>query len=636
MKTLFTKTLFLILMLAPSGLVAQNWDYITSHSDEYYFGEGHGDSVDKATSAAKAAVSGMISTRVSSSTDVSSKTTKVDDKKSRNSEFKNYVHTYTAAVLPNVVVLPPAGKAPDITVRAFIKRADVERVFAGRAEDVKGNVKWGDKYLADNKLKNALENYYNAYMLLGSLQYPDEVTDDNGFPLMTVLENKIKEMLEDIDVKYENTVREGEISLRFTYKGVPVRNLEFTYNDGNIDNAPGRVKDGLGVIRLAPGYSNSNYHVNIKHSYKEEASVDALLGEIVQIAPDVIYKENYKVVTAGSSVASSPSTSSSSSSSSTFASLNASGKAKISKAYQTASAGMQLKPVASQLAKETASNGEVLDMVLDAVRKRQYTTLDYDYFTDNGYDVFNRLIKYGSASVIGNPEVHYFKGPNGTVVARGVQMSFSFKRNGNKTFVEDVVFTFNAEGKIDNVAFGLGNQATNDLLCHDTEDFGYEAREQVMEFLENYKTAYCLERRDYIETIFSDSAVIITGHIVKVKKPAPGLENAPSVEREEVKYQQFTKRDYIKRLEGIFARNEFINIHFTDNVVQPLTKFKNEKLYAIAIGQEYTSSTYSDKGYLFLLIDMTNKDEPLIKIRTWQPNTVSPDELLGIGDFYLK
>ena len=156
MKTLFTKTLFLILMLAPSGLVAQNWDYITSHSDEYYFGEGHGDSVEKATSAAKAAVSGMISTRVSSSTDVSSKTTKVNDNKSRNSEFKNYVHTYTAAVLPNVVILPPAGKAPDITVRAFIKRADVERVFAGRAEDVKGNVKWGDKYLADNKLKNAL------------------------------------------------------------------------------------------------------------------------------------------------------------------------------------------------------------------------------------------------------------------------------------------------------------------------------------------------------------------------------------------------------------------------------------------------------------------------------------------------
>ena len=40
------------------------------------------------------------------------------------------------------------------------------------------------------------------------------------------------------------------------------------------------------------------------------------------------------------------------------------------------------------------------------------------------------------------------------------------------------------------------------------------------------------------------------------------------------------------------------------------------------IGQEYNSTTYADKGYLFLLVDMTDHDAPQIKIRTWQPNEV--------------
>jgi hypothetical protein len=40
-----------------------------------------------------------------------------------------------------------------------------------------------------------------------------------------------------------------------------------------------------------------------------------------------------------------------------------------------------------------------------------------------------------------------------------------------------------------------------------------EARQTIMEFLENYKTAYALKRIDYLRTIFDDDAVIIVGHV---------------------------------------------------------------------------------------------------------------------------
>ena len=101
-----------------------------------------------------------------------------------------------------------------------------------------------------------------------------------------------------------------------------------------------------------------------------------------------------------------------------------------------------------------------------------------------------------------------------------------------------------------------------------------------------------------------------------------------------IKYNRFSKDEYIRNLARCFKNNEFINLRFTNNDVQWLEKYEKEKLFAIQIGQEYNSSTYGDKGYLFLLVDMTNRDEPQIKIRTWQPNEVSMDKLYNAGDFY--
>jgi hypothetical protein len=34
---------------------------------------------------------------------------------------------------------------------------------------------------------------------------------------------------------------------------------------------------------------------------------------------------------------------------------------------------------------------------------------------------------------------------------------------------------------------------------------------------------------------------------------------------------------------------------------------------------DYYSSTYSDTGYLFLMVDMNDAKQPIIKVRTWQP-----------------
>lgn len=56
------------------------------------------------------------------------------------------------------------------------------------------------------------------------------------------------------------------------------------------------------------------------------------------------------------------------------------------------------------------------------------------------------------------------------------------------------------------------------------------------------------------------------------------------------------------------------------------------ELYAIQIAQDYYSSSYGDKGYLFLMVDINDPENPIIKVRTWQPDKDPNFGLYGPGD----
>jgi len=145
--------------------------------------------------------------------------------------------------------------------------------------------------------------------------------------------------------------------------------------------------------------------------------------------------------------------------------------------------------------------------------------------------------------------------------------------------------------------------------------------------MENYRTAYTLKRTDYISSIFSDNALIIIGHMVE---KAPN-DLKPVTLKDNVEYDYLTKADYLKRLESTFAKNNYINIHFEETDVK---QGKLEHVYGIQLEQDYTSTNYADKGYLFLLIDLREPEKPLIHVRTWQPEKNADGSIFGVEDFY--
>lgn len=591
---------------------AENWDEIMQ-SEEYYYGVGMAATQDDAD---KMAFENLMNNIV---VHVQHDFTRIDDETIINgsidskTKVMNCVKTYSQGTLRNVRFLKK-GKAPNIEVLRYIKRSELAQVFEKRIEAARNFVRIADEAIEKRKVDLALQYYYWAYAMVRSLQYPYDAKDDQGRVMVTELRQIIEEILGKIDVKFES--QDGEfVNLLFTYEGKPLSCIDFSYNDGQAENEGCRAQDGRGCIEMASGYENKQViDVSIEFEHKSQSRGDAEMNSILAVIPRSVFKVANHDVKCDRKNTPAASTSTN-----------------IQKAVDE-----PLKPSTSQMPDNLDTYATSMKRIVDAIGKGQYRTVA-DLFDIEGLDVYNRIMNYGTPRLVGEQNLSFFKGPDGTVTARGIQMSFSFNGAKRATFVEDLVFTFNKEGKICNVAFGLGKVAENDILCRNV-DWGDEVKESIMEFMENYKTAYCLKRHDYIRDIFADDAVIIVGKVTHRSGTTTdiGEHKVTKYGRDIITHNRYTKTQYLDNLRRCFdnPRNKYINVKFADNDVQTLNAFDGHKVFGIQIKQMYNSATYADEGYLFLMVDMTEPEKPQIKIRTWQPTQTPIEELYSAGDFY--
>jgi len=102
-----------------------------------------------------------------------------------------------------------------------------------------------------------------------------------------------------------------------------------------------------------------------------------------------------------------------------------------------------------------------------------------------------------------------------------------------------------------------------------------------------------------------------------------------------IEYVTLKKGEYINRLQKQFAGKEFINIRFSDNEIDRVIS-KGKKVFGMQIGQYYYSSDYRDKGYLFLMFDLEDPDEPKIMVRSWQPEKAEDGSIIGVSNFQFE
>jgi hypothetical protein len=396
------------------------------------------------------------------------------------------------------------------------------------------------------------------------------------------------------------------VELFITYRGIPVNSVDYTYFDGLEWSNLYSAKDGKGVLELANGNVSTTYQLKYEYEYRGEAVIDKELESVLNVIKGTPMRKAYVTIDAEN---------------------KSMKKDKVAGETFTSTASQYIKKP-TLMGAEATKYSTVLNKVTQAIRAKDFTSVK-SFFTDEGWDMYEKLIHYGNARILDSPAIRFYQSGD-YAYSRGLNMSFSFAHGVKKSFVEDVVFAFNTDAQICNIAFGLGRTAEDDILNKGV--WSETARIAIMNFLENYKTAYALRRLEYIRTVFDDDAVIITGSVVKCNANIPSDDNTKYYgDNEIIRYNRQTKDEYLNNLQRCFARNEFVNLRFTNNDVMKLGI--GGELYAIQIQQDYYSSSYGDKGFLFLMVDINNSDKPLIKVRTWQPEKDSDFGLYGPGDF---
>ncbi len=177
---------------------------------------------------------------------------------------------------------------------------------------------------------------------------------------------------------------------------------------------------------------------------------------------------------------------------------------------------------------------------------------------------------------------------------------------------QEVSITLDTQGRISDFVISMGMHQYASMMkgAKTLEDI--DQRQQILHFVEQFRTAYCEKNKQFMEDIFSDDALIITGRVRQRSSVEKGMASV-------VEYTKQGKREYLNRLFRKFDMpNSYINVKFDEIEVErnPI----NPDIYGVTVRQEWYSPGYSDVGTVFLLWDFTLKDKPQIYVRTWQPN----------------
>ena len=198
---------------------------------------------------------------------------------------------------------------------------------------------------------------------------------------------------------------------------------------------------------------------------------------------------------------------------------------------------------------------------------------------------------------------------------------------------------FEPNGRVCQITLAVDVQRYEQIMTDYKDDVDYARRQRILAFIENFRTAYNKKDLDLISSVYSDNALIITGRVVSVR-PNSRTDRVKLINNKVI-YTSQNKTEYLTKLARIFKRNKYINLTFEDIDVTRHPKYSD--VYGVTLKQYWDSSTYSDVGYLFLIIDFRYGDDPLIQVRTWQPykdsagNIVTTeDDIFRIGQFNLN
>ena len=579
---------------------AQSIDEIKKNSN-YIWGEGNGTTMSDAEGEALRQMSVQISVSVYNSS--------YDEESNDNSVQKAVLQSVSSAKFTNVQ-MRVLEEEPNARVFCFMPRSEVKKMFEKRANHIANMVDAGKTAESRMMIDEALRNYYWALVLAKTTPEPVEIEfNDKKGEATSLLPIKIKSVLAMINASVDEIQDGKNLILGFTYNGKPVSSLNFKYNDGQSIVGPIVARDGIGEASMASIPADGKLHLTYELRFRNEVdptdsdiagAFNAGLLPNINSSVAIAIKNNSKKKAAAPVLAS----------------------AEILAAQPT----NDKRSIAMQNADNTDDLQKAVLAVETAISSNNPKSA-FNYFTPEGYTLFaNLMAKNGKVTLVGKAQSHNFIIADGYIIGRATNIKRQF-RNG-KAFMEKLVYRFNPESrKIESVAFALTQRAENDIM-NAAASWPEVSRWAILNFMEDYQTAFALKRTDYINSIFSDDALIITGTILKKLNNAErAFDRSKSLDLggpKDIAYSQLSKTEYIDRLRKIFSTREYVHLQFEDNVTRmidlpAINGINKGAAFGIEIKQRYESTGYSDDGYLTMVFDTRGK-LPIIHVRLWQPD----------------
>ena len=579
---------------------AQSIDEIKKNSN-YIWGEGNGTTMSDAEGEALRQMSVQISVSVYNSS--------YDEESNDNSVQKAVLQSVSSAKFTNVQ-MRVLEEEPNAKVFCFMPRSEVEKMFEKRANHIANMVDAGKTAESRMMIDEALRNYYWALVLAKTTPEPVEIEfNDKKGEATSLLPIKIKSVLAMINASVDEIQDGKNLILGFTYNGKPVSSLNFKYNDGQSIVGPIVARDGIGEASMASIPADGKLHLTYELRFRNE--VDPTDSDIAgAFNAGILPNINSSVAIA----------------------IKSNSKKKAAAPVLASAEILAAQPTNDKrsIAMQNADNTDDLQqavLAVEAAISSNNPKSAFNYFTPEGYTLFaNLMAKNGKVTLVGKAQSHNFIIADGYIIGRATNIKRQF-RNG-KAFMEKLVYRFNPESrKIESVAFALTQRAENDIM-NAAASWPEVSRWAILNFMEDYQTAFALKRTDYINSIFSDDALIITGTILKKLDNAErAFDRSKSLDLggpKDIAYSQLSKTEYIDRLRKIFNTREYVHLQFEDNVTRmidlpAINGINKGAAFGIEIKQRYESTGYSDDGYLTMVFDTRGK-LPIIHVRLWQPD----------------
>jgi len=574
--------IILLFVFLATGVHAQSFSEVIASPDRYLCAEGWGHTVEEADSQALASLAAMISISVNGT--FSSYESSGSSGGSRLVESS--VTSFSSASFgeSGMAVL---SRGPKAHVARWIERNELDEMRVARREKIFGYVRLAEHSEEDGRIDIALRSLSWAWALLQSLPYSTrldyEGDDGSVHDLRTWIPARLEYVLDGI----EGTIKEQEgriLTLGFSYRGDPVAGLDYKYFDGTGWSGLYCARDGLGTAEMTACDPVERLQLRYEYTYAGQSHIDRDVQGAISMIDGLPLRAASAVIS---------------------------------------TEGETSRYAHSPIEEPRGFVEKRMVEIMEAVRTKDYAGARH-LFTTEGFDIFYRLLGYGRAAILETASFRITRRLDGWTV-RSIPMSFSFDGNGGMVFVENVVFHLNDSGLVEDITFGLDERAANDILTK--EAWPEEDRIHIVEFLEEFRTAYSLERLDYIRKIFDDNAVIIVGRVARALPADKSDKSSLSLHGETFTRTKYTKEEYLERLERCFQSNEYVNARFAENDI--VRAGKDLRLYGIQIRQDWFWSHYGDSGYLFLILDLNDPSAPIIHVRTWQRE---PDPVHGLFD----